>query len=288
MARRPIAKSFRMKIFVINLARRRDRRGVITAQLLSLGLPFEIVTALDAAVVSKEWLTRHFTASGPLGRLSKGDQCCSISHRKAWFTFLAHGAPHAVFLEDDVVLDPDAARLLSDQSWLSPETDIVKLEHFGPPGQRVLVGAREEIGGGRSLAPILSRHTGAAAYILSRRTAVTLLAAERWAVPVDHLLFNPNVSALARDLKPVQLLPAIARQADNGASDIRPWRAESNRISAALVSRELVRAYYELRLVPRQIVQVLSGAATLVRVTNDKPVPRTVTTPARLQSNKVA
>ncbi|MDR3525886.1 MAG: glycosyltransferase family 25 protein [Rhizomicrobium sp.] len=258
-----------MKIFVINLARRRDRRAAMTAQMLRLKMAFEIVTALDATLVSEGWIARHFTATGPLGRLSKGDQCCSLSHRKAWFTFLAHGAPYAAFLEDDVLLDPAAPRLLDDFGWLPPGTDVLKLEHFGPQSQRVLVGERSEIGRGRSIAPILSRHTGAAAYVLSRRAAIELLAAERWDVPVDHLLFNPNVSALASKLKPYQLLPAIARQASGGASDIKPWRLAGNSFGPALIKREIIRAYYELRLLPQQIAQVLSGHAQLVSVANN-------------------
>ena len=258
-----------MKVFVINLARRRDRRAAMIAQMLSLKMAFETVTALDATIVSEAWIARHFTATGPLGRLSKGDQCCSLSHRKAWFTFLAHGAPYAVFLEDDVVLNPAAPRLLGDPDWLPPGIDVLKLEHFGPQSQRVLVGERIEIGRGRSVAPILSRHTGAAAYVLSRRAAIELLAAERWDVPVDHLLFNPNVSALATTLKPYQLLPAIARQALCGVSDIKPWRLAGNIFGPALIKREVIRAYYELRLLPQQIAQVLSGQAALVRVANN-------------------
>ncbi len=264
-----------MKVFVINLARRRDRRAAMTAQMLSLKMPFETVSALDAAAVSDGWIARHFTTAGPLGRLSKGDQCCSLSHRKAWFTFLANGAPYAAFFEDDVVLDPAAPRLLGDLSWLPAGIDVLKLEHFGPQSQRVLVGERSEIGRGRSIAPILSRHTGAAAYILSRRAAIALLAAERWEVPVDHLLFNPNVSAMAVKLKPYQLLPTIARQTFDGVSDIKHWRIAGNRFCPGLIQRELVRAYYELRLLPRQIVQVLSGHAKLVRVANNDAVVAT-------------
>jgi len=276
-----------MKVFVINLARRRDRRAAMTAQLLSLKMPFEWVTALDASTVSEGWIARHFTTTGPLGRLSKGDQCCSLSHRKAWFSFLANGAPYAAFLEDDVVLDPAASRLLSDLGWLPPDIDVLKLEHFGPQSQRVLVGERAEIGRGRSIAPILSRHTGAAAYILSRRAAIELLAAERWAVPVDHLLFNPNVSALAACLRPYQLLPAIARQASFGVSDIKPWRLAGNMFGPALIKREIIRAYYELRLLPQQIVQVLSGEAQLVRVANNH-VPMVAAPPPSLLQQRGA
>jgi len=260
-----------MKLFVINLARRQDRHAAMTAQLKKLGLSFETIAAIDADAVSASWIANFFTSSGPLGILPKGDQCCSLSHRKAWAAFLASGEPAATFLEDDVVLDRAAASLLANTAWLPDDADVVKLEHFGPQSQRVLVGARTGIGRGRSIAPILSRHTGAAAYILSRRAAEQLLDVEHWNVPVDHLLFNPNVSPMAERLKPVQLLPAIARQESSfgGDSDIRHWRIADRKLRPELIRREIVRAYYELRLLPRQIAQVLRGQAQLMKVANE-------------------
>lgn len=260
-----------MKIFVINLARRQDRHAAMTAQLKKLGLSFETIAAIDADAVSPAWIANYFTPSGPLGILPKGDQCCSLSHRKAWAAFLASGEPYATILEDDVVLDRAAASLLANTDWLPGAADLVKLEHFGPQSQRVLIGTRTEIGRGRSIAPILSRHTGAAAYILSRRAAQELLKLRRWNVPVDHLLFNPNVSPTAAKLKPLQMLPAIARQESGfgGASDIRPWRIADRRLRPELIRREIVRAYYELRLLPKQIVQVLGGQARLMKVANE-------------------
>ena len=81
-------------------------------------------------------------------------------------------------------------------------------------------------GSGFRLARMRSRHTGAAAYILSRRAAEMLLAMPRFDLPVDHLLFNPNNSQLFARLQPWQLLPAVARQQEfvGDKSDIEGWR----------------------------------------------------------------
>lgn len=257
-----------MKLFVINLARRTDRRAAMARQLNRLGLSFEAISAVDAEYVNESWLARYFTPSGPLGSLPKGDRCCSLSHRKAWQAFLASDEDFAVILEDDIILDASASKLLNDPSWLPEGVDLMKLEHFGPESQRILVGPRQKIGRAHSVAPILSRHTGAAAYIISRSAAEQLLALERWNVPVDHLLFNANVSPQAAALKPYQLLPAIARQESSFTSDIRQWRVVQNKFSLSLAKREIVRAYYELRLLPKQIAAVLTGHARLAKVAN--------------------
>lgn len=260
-----------MQVFLINLNRRTDRLNAMTAQLARLGLAATRIAALDADDVRCAWLAQFFHASGPLGAIPKGDQCCSLSHRRAWAAFLASGAPYATVLEDDVVLSNDAALLLRRTDWITGGTELVKLEHFGPQGQRVLVGEAIGIGGGHSVAPILSRHTGAAAYVISRAAAMRLAAIARWDVPVDHLMFNPNVSPLARELRPFQLLPAIARQRAD-ASDIRPWRLADWHFGIKLIKREIVRSYYECRLLPQQIAAVLAGEAHLARVAGPLPL----------------
>jgi glycosyl transferase family 25 len=255
-----------MQLFVINLARRIDRLAAMTAQLDRLGLRAARIAALDAGTTREGFLAQYFTPSGPLGILPKGDKCCSLSHRRAWEAFVETGQRYAAVLEDDVVFDAAAAALLGDAGWIPEGTDLIKLEHFGPDSQRVLVGSPIPVASGRTIAPILSRHTGGAAYVVSRAAAIKLLAVTRWNVPVDHLLFNPNVSPLARQLKPYQMLPAIARQAPDAASDIRPWRLADRRLSLKLAKREIVRAYYECRLLPQQIAAVLAGHAHLARV----------------------
>jgi glycosyl transferase family 25 len=268
-----------MQVFLINLDRRKDRLASMTAQLASLGLAATRIPAVDADIVADAWLRQFFAPRGPLGTIPKGDQCCSLSHRRSWGAFVTSGAPYAVILEDDVVLDASASRLFKQPDWIPDGIDLIKLEHFGPDHQRVLVGEERSIGHHRTLAPILSRHTGAGCYVVSRAAAVKLLTIRRWSVPVDHLLFNPNVSPLAEELRPFQMLPALARQCA-GVSDIRPWRLPDRRLSLKLARREIVRAYYECRLLPKQIAALVAGEARLARVAaafDQLPAPDPIT-----------
>ncbi|HET7086365.1 MAG TPA: glycosyltransferase family 25 protein [Rhizomicrobium sp.] len=261
-----------MRIYLINLARRPDRLAGMLRQAAPLGLNLERVEALDAAGEEPRALDRWFEEGGPLGEIPKGDKACLLSHRQAWRLFLESGDSHAAFLEDDVRLSKSApALLLANSNWLPPDAGVMKLEHYGPPGQRVLLeGIRPLVLEPRqkALAQIedfrigrmLSRHTGAAAYILSRSSAELLMAENLFDLPVDHLLFNPNNSRLFRRLRPWQLLPAIARQEQDAASDIEGTRVGLRILSGAYVRRELVRFGYDLRLVPQQLIALLGGA----------------------------
>src|SRR2546423_54114 len=128
---------------------------------------------------------------------------------------------------------------------------LIKLDHYGPRGQRVLLAGLRQMTDGFRIGRMLSRHTGAAAYILSRRAAEFLLCQARFALPVDHLLFNPNNSALFAALGPVQLLPAIARQEQfvGAKSDIEGTRLALRAWSRAYAKRVVNRFAYELSLV---------------------------------------
>ena len=251
-----------MRIYLINLGRRPDRLTAMRARAQSLGLVLERVEAVDAAAVEPDALARWFEEDGPLGEIPRGDKACLLSHRLAWQKFLARGDSHAVFLEDDVVLSRGAAEILTSEAWIPAGASVVKLEHYGPKGQRVLLSGLSAAADGFQLGRMLSRHTGAAAYILSRPAAELLLRETRFDLPVDHLLFNPNNSALFARLGPLQLLPAIARQEQfvGAKSDIEGTRKPLRALSATYVRRELVRFGYDLKLLPRQIAALLTGA----------------------------
>jgi glycosyl transferase, family 25 len=258
-----------MQAFLINLARRTDRLRKMTEQLSGLALPLQLVSAVDAKNMPDPVVDRHFTADGPLGPVPKGDKCCTLSHMRAWSLFLSTGDAHGLILEDDVGLDPAAAPLFADLAWLPPSVGLLKIEHYGPDNQRVLLDDLADVGHGRQIGRLRSRHTGAAAYILSRETAQMLLIwAKPWSLPVDHMLFNPNNSPLAAALKPYQMTPALARQSETigGRTDIDEWRCQDRDLSWKLVKRELVRAYYEARLLPSQIASLAKRKADLVRV----------------------
>jgi glycosyl transferase family 25 len=247
---------------MINLNRRPDRLAAMTARAKELNLSFERVEAVDAAAMEPEALDQWFEDNGPLGEIPRGDKACLLSHRLAWERFLATGDSHAVFLEDDVLLSGAAGELLRDDSWIPAYVAVVKLEHYGPSGQRVLLSGLRPVAPDFRIGRMLSRHTGAAAYILSRRVAEFLLCQSRFALPVDHLLFNPNNSSLFAALNPMQLVPAIARQEEfvGEKSDIEGTRVALRALSTTYVLRELTRFAYDLRLVPRQLAAFAGGA----------------------------
>jgi glycosyl transferase family 25 len=261
-----------MRAYLINLERRSDRLRKMTDQLNALGIDFERVDALDARSVPDGELACRFRDDGPLGIIPKGDKCCALSHALAWQAFARSGESHAIILEDDVALDHTAAALLRDDAWIPGNVDLLKLERYGPPNQRVLIDERVSVGNGHKIGRLRSRHTGAAAYIMSRRAALTLNErVDCWWLPVDHLLFNLNNSPLAELLHPHQMTPAIAHQSTalGGRTDIEEWRVALRRFDWRYVKREVVRAYYELRLLPAQAARWLRQESTLVRV--DEP-----------------
>jgi glycosyl transferase, family 25 len=253
-----------MRLYLINLARRPDRLAATLRQAAPLGLSLERVEAVDAAREDASTVDCWFepnsvNAGGPLGEIPRGDKACLLSHRRAWELFLAGSDAHAVFLEDDVRLSTGAGALLKDDVWIPADAGIVKLEHYGPPGQRVLLTDMRDAGQNFQLGRMLSRHTGAAAYILSRGAAQMLLAETCFDLPVDHLLFNPNNSRLFTKLSPWQLVPAIARQVD-AKSDIEGTRQGLRAFGLNYFKRELIRFGYDLKLVPRQVAALLRGA----------------------------
>jgi len=257
-----------MDIYLINLARRPDRLAAMSSQAEKLDLRLTRLDARDARDSDMGTIDQWFQTGGPLGEIPRGDKCCSLSHRDAWQRLVDSGASHAAVLEDDVVLKDGARFVLRDTDWIPKGIDLIKLEHYGPPGQSVLLSDFAEIGHGFRIARMHSRHTGAAAYILSRRGAEILLAIPRFDLPVDHLLFNPNNSTAFARLQPWQLLPTIARQQDfiGDKSDIEGWRVGLRKFDLTYARRELVRFGYDLKLLPHQLALLAAGRARFINV----------------------
>jgi glycosyl transferase family 25 len=254
-------------IYLINLARRPDRLAQMVAQFDALHLAFERVDAVDAETVGTAELEAVLTSHGPLGPFHRGPQCCTLSHLRTYRRFVATSEPYAVVLEDDARLSPEASRFLRHLDWLSPAAGVVKIERFGPVHQHVLVEKGIPIGDGREIARLWSKHTGSAAYIISRTAAMKVLDTG-WKIDmdIDQLLFNPNVSPLFRALNVYQIIPALVVQARDAAdtSDVaaRRWRARG----FASIERKIVRGAHELRALPRQVLSAATGRTRLVRV----------------------
>lgn len=258
-----------MPCYVINLDRRPDRLARIAAHLDARGVRFIRHSACDAATASDARLDTVIAHRGPLGQLGRGDRACTVSHTEAWQAFLDSDASHALFLEDDVYLSSDIAEALASDAWIPPGTQAVKLEKFNDGISRLLLGpAIGTTPGGRALRPLLSRHVGGGAYILSRKGAEMALARRgRMRVPVDHFLFNDTLSPIRRELAASIVVPAMATQ--------RAWAYNSD--IAALgkavrpkgwrrLMRKLRRGANEISQTPRQLWQLATGRAAMVDV----------------------
>lgn len=286
------AQGLPISTFVINLDRRPDRLAAVTEVLRKASIAFERISAVDAAAATEAGLAPSQT-HGPIGPLSAATRSCTASHLKALHRFLETDARHGLILEDDVTVRPDLAQLLQDDSWLNGRAHLLKVEKFGPERpSKILVGRKlgslpYELGDFR---PMLSRHTGAAAYIVSRQGAEIILSfAGKINVPIDHFLFNETVSPLFRRTVPAIIsIPLAWQSGDVGmGSNIAGSNFEQETASRWQNSvQSLRRAWNELRLMPKQACLFLIGQATILTVqtplSRGKAYPRIILTLIRL------
>ena len=255
-----------LPVFLINLDRRPDRRDYMEAQLAAMDLPVTRISAKDAEVVPDAEIAREVALSGHLIRMGRGSQCNALNHFEIMRRLVAGGAPAAVVLEDDIELSPDLAGFARDGAWLPAGVGIIRLEKWSRRVTKKLLGP--ELGAspvaGRSIRRMYSRVGGSGAYIITRAAAERILAGKGiLRHPIDHLLFNLNISPLAREVGVGMVVPALARQTwGRFSSDIAATRkAEPRPLSA-----QLRRGWYEVNLLPTQIGAVLFRGARPIQI----------------------
>ena len=170
-----------LQTWVINLDRAPERLARIRAQLQRLGLPFTRLQAVDAleltaaqrAELDEPAYCRKHGMAPVMGELG-----CYLSHVHVIQQLLAGTAAFALVLEDDVLLHDSLPAVLHGLMKHAERWDVVKLSavHRGTPVPVLALAP------GHHLAVMLSRCTGASAYLLNRRAAAAYLR------PVDGLL----------------------------------------------------------------------------------------------------
>jgi len=160
----------RLHTWVINLDRAPDRLARIIRQMQLLGLPFTRLPAVDAramqdserAALDEPAYRRKHGMTPVLGELG-----CYLSHVRAMQRFLASPAEFALVLEDDVLLHDSLPAVLQGLLQHAERWDMVKLSavHSGTPVPVL------QVAPGHALAVMLSRCTGASAYVVNRRAA---------------------------------------------------------------------------------------------------------------------
>lgn len=190
-----------MKCLVINLDRSTERLANVATEFAKIGVPFERIAAVDAF----EDLPSLAVPSG----LTGSEMACFLSHRKCWQIIADDTNRYGAVFEDDVILKSDAGPLLSNDSWVPRDADIVKLETLLG---HVRLGCSAPIGNSHTIAQLVGEHLGTAGYVISKASAQKLLRrTEHFKEPVDLTLFSPNSMTFALN-KTYQLRPALCVQ----------------------------------------------------------------------------
>ena len=257
-------------VWVINLKKRPDRLQKVGDRLDELGIIWERIEAIDGQTC-EDYLLKNTAKNGEIGPLSDNTRACSASHYCFWEKLANDASLFGVVLEDDVELSDDFKELLCSVSWIPENTNIIKLEKFLPNKvSKVLLGSvvSNALNSTRHVHRMFSRHTGAAAYLMSKNGAKNAL---NWdlpfTVPVDHLLFNETVSKLSSSLRPFILVPPIAWQSVEigQGSNID----DTNRVylsKARKIFRSIKRAYYETKLWPKQLFLLFTRVAIIKKI----------------------
>ena len=246
-----------IKCFVINLDHRKDRLKRIRKHLNSNGLYFTRFQAVNALETNSKTLTKNIVKYGPLGKISIGDMACFQSHLMLWKKIYKTEKKPVLVLEDDAYISKRGFELLRNTNWIPKNAKIIKCEKFGNKRHRVLLSPKLKSIDGFHLHYLMSKHSGTGGYIITPDGAKYLVEKSvNVNVPVDHFLFNPNNSEIFKDLKPLQLYPAICEQVDQ-SSDIHIHRENFSYLSLSDIIREFKRGYYEVKLLPKQFFQFL-------------------------------
>ena len=249
-------------IYFLNLDRHENRFENMRDQLNNLGLSWERIAAVDALQATEEELEQYTDAAGPIPRMGAGARACTAGHFIIWNEFLETDAPVAFILEDDVRISDTFPDFLKMAATYAADVDILNFNRQDSKrDQKKLIVSK--------IAPLkndtfeakrlLGPHYGTAGYMITRSAAERLLhQIRRTNIPIDHLLFNPNVSGLNRSSRIYQAFPAMVEP----DTDMFQTSIQAEVIPTSVHWRKkLSRAYYETNRIPSILGQYLLGRA---------------------------
>jgi glycosyl transferase family 25 len=256
-------------IEMINLGRAADRRAHMRPELARAGFAAAFHPAFDFTEHPEAEILTRCAREGPWGTFHISNMAATISHAQAWERFLASDATHCLILEDDIFISPDLGAWLADLDWWPPHADIVKLERWRSRNEAVKVLMEPPLAThkGRNIQRLLSRHMGAAGYMLSRAAATRLLAAQPFDMVIDHILFNLNASSATRGMQIFQIAPAMIVQGNEPVDSPFYMGARKRPTGVALLRQKLKRAWYEIAYPLSTMAKFATGRAKLTRVT---------------------
>lgn len=171
--------------FIINLDRSPDRLLHTQKQLTQANITHTRVTAIEGSSLSLP----HPQYSEVVYKLKHGKRTniselgCYLSHLKAYRAFLETDLTHALICEDDITIPTNTATVLSKVIHAETPWDMVKISKINSS----LPVNIESLTPTFSLAINIGRHTGAGAYLITRRAAEELLnSIHTMTLPLDH------------------------------------------------------------------------------------------------------
>lgn len=210
--------------FVLNLDRHHDRLAQIGQSLDALGLSWRRFPGLDALEVSDARLDRMVARNGPMPPFLRGARACTAGHMLMLAEIADGPDDHVLVLEDDADPSPALVRVL-DALLARRDFDILNInrQRSRHRTRRLFVGRVEQdhgpLGVIRDLQGI---HYGTAGYVIGREAARRVLSlCPRPDMPIDHVLFNPNISPVFGTMRIEQLFPALVRPRDGVATSIK-------------------------------------------------------------------
>jgi glycosyl transferase family 25 len=159
-----------MRAYIINLARSKERRAHIIAELKKTNLDYEIVTGIDGRELD---LTDRSIADPSVisyNRLPEGAVGCALSHLEAYQRVISDGANEALILEDDVNLPRDLGNAIDAVARHLTGAEVALLNYHTDEVCQLSSTGAVSLPSGRLLAlPIdVSQLTSTGGYIITR------------------------------------------------------------------------------------------------------------------------
>jgi len=247
-----------INIYVLNLDHHAERLKEIKSNLNRQSLNWKRFPAIDGLKITEEVLDELTAPTGPIPRMTIGARACTASHLKILHAFLETDATHALILEDDAEISGSLANDLSKILKESP-AGILNLnrQSTSRPVKKIVVKSRATAYlNDYQIHELCGIHYGTAGYIIDRESAKVVLAEyPRPDLPIDHMLFNPNVSRLFDKIQIKQLFPALVQPRTGIETSIQKSKVKG---SNSLRNR-LKRAKAEVSIFPRLLVGTAFG-----------------------------
>lgn len=191
----------RVKIYVVSLKRAVVRRQAISRQLEAMGLPFELIDAVDAKEIDPEVLENAIDMNSMYHlhrrKLSEYEICCTLSHRLIYGKIVKSDQFGAIILEDDAILKPEFRQVFEyfnrDAEKFSDKWRMYDLEALSRPCHRGFITYRRtpvRVSEGlefRKLLQTLSfEKGGTCGYYITRRAAADMLSAPKVEAVADR------------------------------------------------------------------------------------------------------